>query len=420
MKYDVAVIGGGPAGMMAAGRAGERGARVLLLEKNINLGVKLLATGHGRCNLTNVSADVKPMVCAYGKNGKFLFSSFHRFGAEDLINFFANRGVVIKREDNGRVFPKSDNARDILNAFRNYLSESKVEIRFGAKVKEIISSGDKIQKIILANGDEIFADNFIVSTGGLSYPGTGSTGDGYKWLKKLGHTIISPRPALTPVVVKEKFVKELEGLSLKDIEISVFKAGKKVDVKIGEAIFTADGMSGPVIINLSNGIGRILPGKINLRIDFRPELDLAGLDRQIQKDFQTDNNKLFRNYLVGTLSPKLAPVIIKLSGIDGEKKVNLITKKERKRLTRVFKEFTLEVKGLKGFNKAMITAGGVELKEVDPKTMRSKLFQNLFLAGEILDLDGPTGGYNLQICWSTGYAAGDSAGFANLGKIMKN
>ena len=407
MKYDVAVIGGGPAGMMAAGRAGERGARVLLLEKNIDLGVKLLATGHGRCNLTNIAVDAKPMVDAYGKNGKFLFSSFHRFGAEDLMNFFKNRGVAIKIEYNGRVFPKSDKAGDVLNALRNYLLESKVEIRFGAEVKEIVSVGKKLEKIILANGDEVFADNFIVSTGGLSYPVTGSTGDGYKWFKKLGHTIASPRPALAPVVVKEKFVKELEGLSLKNVEISVFKEGKKVDGKIGEAIFTADGMSGPVIINLSNSIGRILPGKINLRIDFKPEMNLAEIDRQIQKDFQTDNNKLFRNYLAGALSPKLAPVIIKLLGVDGEKKVNLITVEERKKLARVLKEFVLEVKGLKGFEKAMITAGGVELKEVDPKTMRSKFFQNLFLAGEILDLDGPTGGYNLQICWSTGYAAGE-------------
>lgn len=409
MRYDVAVIGGGPAGMMAAGRAGERGARVILLEKNPSLGLKLLATGHGRCNLTNLSADAKTAIGAYGKNGKFLLSSFYKFGVKDLIEFFESRGVITKAEDNGRVFPASDKAGDILNVLKNYLLEAKVEIRYNAEVKEIFGQDKKIVKIILADGDEIVADKFIVATGGMSFPGTGSTGDGYGWLEKLGHMIVRPRPALTPVMVKESFIKELEGLSLREVEISVLQDGKKIASKTGEAIFTADGMSGPVIINLSEAIGRLLPGKISLRIDFRPELDSAGLDKQIQRDFQADNNKLLKNYLSGILPARAATVIAKLIGVDAEKKINLVTKEERKKLGKILKELTLEIKGLKGFDRAMLTAGGVALKEIDPSTLRSKLFANLFLAGEILDLAGPTGGYNLQICWSTGFAAGDSA-----------
>lgn len=405
----MAVIGGGPAGMMAAGRAGERGARVILLEKNSRPGIKLLATGHGRCNLTNLSADAKEMIGVYGKNGKFLLSSFHKFGVKDLIKFFESRGVAVKVEDNGRVFPVSDQAGDVLEVLKNYLLEAKVEIRYNAEVKEIVGQDKKIAKIILADGDEIIADKFIVATGGMSFPGTGSTGDGYGWLEKLGHTIARPRPALTPVIVKESFIKELEGLSLREVEISVLQDGKRVASKTGEAIFTADGMSGPIIINLSEVIGRLLPGKISLQIDFRPGLDLAELDKQIQRDFQADNNKLLKNYLSGILPARAAMLIIRLIGVDAEKKINLVTREERKKLGKILKELILEIKGLKGFDRAMLTAGGVELKEVDPSTLRSKLFANLFLAGEILDLAGPTGGYNLQICWSTGFAAGDSA-----------
>ncbi len=410
MQYDEAVIGGGPAGMMAAGRAGELGARVVLLEKNNRPGIKLLMTGKGRCNITNKIEEPRMMAERYGKNGKFLLSLFHRFGTEDVISFFESRGVMTKVEKGNRVMTKNDRSQDVLDALLGYLKEGKVEMKFNSEVKEIIRKENRIEKIILADGEEIIADKFIVCTGGKSYPVTGSTGDGYAWAKNLGHTVTDLSPALTPVIVKEKIVKELEGLSLKDAEIGVYKNDKKIDSKSGDALFTGDGMSGPIVINMSKIIARELPGKVELRIDFMPELDLEALDRKIQKEFQEGNNKLFRNSLDGLLPQKLIPVIIRLSEIDPEKKVNLVTREERKGLLNFLKSFSFEVKGVMGFEKAMVTSGGISLNEVDPKTMRSKIIENLFFSGEVLDLDGPTGGYNLQICWSTGYAAGEAAG----------
>lgn len=409
MKYDIAVIGGGPAGMMAAGRAGELGARVVLLEKNNRAGIKLLMTGKGRCNITNKIEEPREMAERYGKNGKFLLSLLHRFGTEDVIGFFESRGVMTKVEKGNRVLTKSDCSKDVLDALLKYLEEGGVEIRFNSEVREIIKKENKIEKIILADGKEIIADKFIISTGGKSYPVTGSTGDGYVWAKNLGHTVTGLSPALTPVIVKDKIVKELEGLSLKDVEISVYKDNKKIDSRFGEALFTGEGMSGPIVINMSKVVARALPGKVELRIDFMPELDLENLDRKVQAEFREGNNKLFKNSLDALLPQKLIPVIIQLSNIDPEKKVNLVTKEERKKLLKSLKEFSLEVKGIMGFEKAMVTSGGVSLNEIDPKTMKSKIVENLFFAGEIIDLDGPTGGYNLQICWSTGHAAGEAA-----------
>ncbi|MDP2736510.1 MAG: NAD(P)/FAD-dependent oxidoreductase [bacterium] len=410
MIYDVVVIGGGPAGMMAAGRAGERGARVLLLEKNKQLGAKLLATGHGRSNITNVLADKKEMINVYGGH-KFLFSAFSKFSVEDTIKFFNNLGVATKEEDRGRIFPLSDKAIDIRSALIRYLKQNSVEIKLGAEVKKIEAHDKKIIGVILNDGQEILGKSFIISTGGKAYPATGSTGDAYKWLADLGHKIIVPRPALTPVIVKEKIVKNLEGLSLKDVGISVYENKKKIISCIGEIMFTADGLSGPVIIDLSERIGAILPTPIFLQIDFEPEIESVELDKKLQSDFHRTGNKMFKNYLVSLVPPKLAPIIIGLAGVNEDKKVNAITKIERQALVRALKEFTLEVKELKGFDKAMVTAGGVDVKEVDPKTMCSKIYKNLFLAGEILDLDGPSGGYNLQICWSTGFSAGDGVSF---------
>lgn len=411
MTYDVVIIGGGPAGMMAAGRASERGARVLLLEKNKSLGLKLLATGHGRCNVTNTSADNKETIGVYGANAKFLLSAFYRFSVTDTLSFFADLGVATKVEDQGRVFPQSERASDVQLALLKYLERNKVEMKFGAEVKKIIGKDKKIEKIILTSGEEIFGKNFIIATGGKSYPDTGSTGDGYSWLASLGHTINIPRPALTPIVVKEKIVKQLEGLSLANIEISVYQNKKKIISTSGEIIFTADGISGPAIIDLSSRIGALLPTSTTMQIDFKPEFDASELEKKIQNDFHHSHNKIFKNYLLTLVPPKLAPVILQLTNISELEPVNTIMKEERQVLVRALKEFSLEVKELKGFDKAMITAGGVDVREVDPKTMCSRLYGNLFLAGEILDLDGPTGGYNLQICWSTGFVAGESVNF---------
>lgn len=410
MKYDVVIIGGGPAGMMAAGRAGELGARVCLVEKNSRLGVKLLITGHGRCNITNNAYAPREMASMYGKNGKFLLSAFSRFGVGDIINFFENRGVKTKIEKGNRVITESDKAQDALNALAGYLKEGRVDLKLNAEVRNIVRKGDAIEKIVLATDEEVTAKRFVLCTGGKSYPATGSTGDGYSWAQTLGHTVMPTSPSLTPVLLKDAIVKELEGLSLRDVRITAYKDDKKFDSGVGDALFTANGMSGPLIINMSKSIGKELSGNITLKIDLVPDLDFTALDMRIRKEFQEGPNRLLKNCLDMLLPQKLIPVIVRLAGIDSEKKVKDITKEERKKLLHLMKEFSLKVEGLPGFDKAVITTGGVELSEIDPKTMRSKLIENLYFAGEILDLDGPTGGYNLQVCWSTGYAAGEAAG----------
>lgn len=407
-KYNLAIIGGGPAGLMAAGRAGELGAKVILLEKNENPGIKLLITGKGRCNITNKTDDIKKFAENFGKKGKFLYSSLFRFGVNEIIDFFEERGVKTKVERGDRVFPESDCSKDVLDALLDYLKESQVEIKTNQEVIKIVKKENLIEKIVLLSGEEIFADNFLFATGGLSYPGTGSTGDGHSWLKKLGHTVTKISPALTPVIVKENFIKDLEGLSLKNVQITVLKNNKKIASRFGEAIFTGNGLSGPIVLDLSKEIGEALPGLVELSIDFKPALNFQELDKRIQTDFQAGSNRQFKNVLDRLLPQKIIPLFIWLSNIDPEKPVNLVTKEERKKLAGIFKDFRLTVSGLVGFEKAIVSAGGLDLSEVDPKTMRSKLIDNLYLAGEILDLDGPTGGFNLQVCWSTGFAAGES------------
>lgn len=408
MKYDVAVIGGGPAGMMAAGRAGEKGAKVVLIEKNRKLGLKLLITGKGRCNIAHNEINLREFVNKFGSNGKFLFSPLSKFSIEDTINFFEKRRVRLKVERGNRIFPVSDSSRDVVRALVGYLIKFKVDIKTGADVKKIKPLS---KKIILKSGEEILADNFIICTGGKSYPITGSTGDGYRWLKKLGHTISELRPALTPLILKETFIKELEGLSLKNVNISLYKNNKKIDSRFGEAIFTSRGMSGPIILDLSKKVGLEIDKESDLvlRIDFKPALDFIKLDQRIQRDFKKTNNKFFKNSLNDLLPQKLIPIILKLSGIDLSKKVNLVTSSERKKILHLLKEFDLHIKRLDDYRKAIITSGGVKLNEIDPLTMKSKIIPNLSLAGEVLDLDGPTGGYNLQVCWTTGWVAGDKA-----------
>ena len=394
--------------MISAGRAGELGASVILIEKNNNLGRKLLITGKGRCNITNKEKTPREFISEYGKNGQFLFSAFSKFGVQETINFFEKLNVKTKIERGGRVFPVSDRSQDVLGALINYLKKSHVEVKLNLTVKEIIKKDNKIEKIILANNEEITADKFIIATGGKSHPETGSTGDGYEWAKKLGHTVTSLAPSLVPIIVKEKIVKELEGLSLKNVEISVYKDNKKIDSRFGEAIFTDNGMSGPIIIDMSKNIGKELPRNVKIKIDFKPALDFLKLDQRVQRDFLKDAKKMFKNSLDDLLPQKLIPVIVKLSKINPDKKTSSITREERKKLLHLLKEFTLEVKSLAAHERAIVTSGGIKLSEIEQKTMKSKLIDNLYFAGEILDIDGPTGGYNLQICWTTGYIAGES------------
>ena len=393
--------------MMAAGHAAELGARVLLLEKNSALGIKLLMTGKGRCNITNAEDDIKKLISVYGKNGKFLHSAFNKFSNKDIVNFFESRGLKTKVEKNNKVFTISDSSKDVVDCLEKYLRENKVEIQYNSPVEKIITTENKIDKIILKSGKEVKADKYIIATGGKSYPASGSTGDAYKWLEIMGHTIIKPKPSLSPIVVNEKFIKKLEGLSLQDVEASLWD-NRKLNSLIGDALFTSNGLSGPIILNLSKIVSANPNKNLKIKIDFKPGLDFPGLDKSLQDELTEQKNKQLKNSLSNLLPNKLVPVIIELSGIKADKKVNEITKEERKKLVKLIKDFELNIKGVIGFEKAVITSGGVNLKEVDPKTMKSKIVENLHFAGEILDLDGPTGGYNLQVAWSTGYSAGEN------------
>ena len=293
--------------------------------------------------------------------------------------------------------------------FLRLIKQNNITLLTDCRIKKISQNQNTIEKIILENTG-IKAGNYLISTGGLSYPLTGSTGEGYKWARQMGHTVIKPEPALTPVLVKEKPVKELEGLSLKNVRISVYQNNRKQDARFGEALFTGTGLSGPIILDMSKSIGKLLAnGKTGLFIDFKPALDFNALDKRILRDLETYNNRSIKNILPELLPGKLIPVILKEAKVDPDKKGHSITKDERKKLRSLLKQFPLTIKGLSGFKKAIITTGGISLKEVDPKTMRSRIINNLYFAGEILDLDGPTGGYNLQVCWSTGYLAGECA-----------
>lgn len=411
MFYDLIVIGGGPTGMMAAGRAAELGAQVLLLEKNKNLGIKLLSTGHSRCNLSN-AVPIRELINSFGENGKFLFSAFSKFGPEEVIDFFNERGLETKIEKNNRVFPKSDKSADVLKTLAAYLKENKVKIIFEANVKKITEKNQIISKVSLVDGREFSAKNYLIATGGLSYPTTGSTGDAYKWLKSLGHKIIKTYPALAPIIVREKFVKELEGLSLVDAEFTLKKDDKILNKKRGEAIFTADGLSGPVIFALSANAAKNLP-EVELIIDLMPEKKLSELDQYWQEKFNFQQNKQIKNVLGEIFPSRLAEKILEIAGIDLTAKINQINKFERKKICAVIKNLNFKIIKVAGYDKAMLTTGGLDLKEVDQKTMSSKLIKNLLVAGEVLDLDSPTGGFNLQACWSTGRLAGESALITN-------
>jgi predicted Rossmann fold flavoprotein len=405
-KYDIAVIGAGPAGMIAAGAAAENGAKVVLIEKNDRPGRKLLITGKGRCNITNAEYDLSAFAKAFGKKGKFLYSALQTFGVEDTIQFFNQRGLETKVERGRRVFPVSDQAADVLQVLLNFLKERQVKLLNNCSVTKLVKKGSRLQKIKTSKG-EITANKFILCSGGLSYPATGSSGQGYKWAAELGHNIIKPTPALVPIKTRESWVKDLEGLSLKNVRVSIYQQAKKQDERFGEALFTGKGMSGPIILDMSKKVWELInQGPVELQIDLKPALDYPKLNARLIRDFQKMHNKMFKNCLADLLPQKLIPVIIGLSGIDPEKKANSITKEERNKLLHLLKELKVHVASLYGFEKAVVTSGGVDLKEIDPRTMRSKLIENLYFAGEILDLDAPTGGYNLQMCWSTGFLAG--------------
>lgn len=410
-KYDITVIGGGPSGMMAAGRAAELGAKVILLEKNSILGKKLLITGKGRCNFTHYEFDRNKIAEKFEKKGRFLYGALENFGVSDVLDFYKSRGLQWKVERGNRVFPANGDAGDILKILTDYLKKGKVTVYYDTGVTDIIKSENETGNFrINTQKHSIFSDKLIICTGGKSYPQTGSTGDGYYWAEKFGHRIIKPSPALNPIRVSESWVKELQGLTLKNVSLYLYQGGKKRDERFGEMLFTHFGISGPIVMDMSRDIGRRLKkSNVKLWLDLKPALDFKKLDERIRRDFQEFKGRMFKNSLKKLLPASMIEVMIKLSGIDAEKKVDYISKDERNRLLHLFKELELTPTQLLGFQWSMVTSGGIDLREVNSNTMASKKLNNLYFAGEILDLDAPSGGYNLQQCWSTGYLAGESA-----------
>lgn len=411
-RFDIAIVGAGASGIMAAiwAKKVNREARVVLLEKNKELGKKILITGKGRCNITQAEFETQEFVSKIGKNGKFLYSSLTNFGPLQTIDFFHKLGLKTKIERGGRVFPISDDANEVIQVLRRELENLGVTIMFRETVKSINikkSAGQlNIESLELSN-KIIFAQNFIIATGGKSYPSTGSTGDGFNWSKKIGHQVNSPTPALVPIEIAENWIDDLKGLSLRNIKLTAFADGKKKLERFGEMIFTHFGVSGPIILDASAEIGKLLKKSlVTLQIDLKPALDYPKLDTRLQRDFSENRNKNFKNYLPDLIPKKLIELFIKLSGVEPSKKLHFINREERKKILHLLKEFTIKPTRLLDFEWAIITAGGVDLKQVESSTMKSKIIPNLYFAGELLDLAGPTGGYNLQIAWSTGATAG--------------
>ena len=407
---NVIVVGGGAAGMMAAVFAARSGQNVQLLEKNEKLGKKLFITGKGRCNITN-AADIEDLFTAVISNPKFLYSGFYSFTNQQVIDFFEELGVKTKIERGERVFPVSDHSSDVIAAFSRELKSLGVSVSLHTEVKELLCEQDKVCGVLLTNGKKMKADAVIVATGGISYPSTGSTGDGYRFAKETGHRVTELLPSLVPMEVRQWYAKELQGLSLRNIEICITDGKKKLYEEFGELLFTHYGVTGPVILSASSVVGKTLRKKeLTLHIDLKPALSEEQLDKRILREFDANHNKQYKNSIDSLFPAKLKPVMIELSEIEPEKKVNEITKEERQRLVHLIKDFTMTLTGLRGYNEAIITKGGVSVKEIDPGTMESKIIKGLYFAGEVLDLDAVTGGYNLQIAWSTGYLAGINAG----------
>lgn len=401
---EVFVIGGGPSGMMAAITAAQKGNRVTLFEKNDKLGKKLFITGKGRCNVTNAS-EIEEIIENIPGNGNFLYSALYTFTNNDLMNLIENTGVPLKIERGNRVFPKSDKSSDIIKAFESLLKKLNVKLMLNTNVDDIIIDGNNIKGIKI--GDKInYCDSLIIATGGKSYPLTGSTGDGYVFANKAGHSIEDIKPSLVPLIVKEDYIKELQGLSLKNVSISVKSGKKTIFSDLGEMIFTHFGISGPLVLSMSRYIIDMFPGKVLVHINLKPGLTEEQLDKRIQRDFEKYSRKMFKNSLDDLLPQKLIPVIIKLSGIDEEKEVNQISKIERANIVNLLRDFKVTAIGTRPIDEAIITSGGVCVKEINPSTMESKLVKGLFYAGEVIDVDALTGGFNLQIAFSTGYLAG--------------
>ena len=413
--YDVVIIGGGPAGLMAACKAGEEGKKVLVIEKNNELGKKLLISGGGRCNLTNANPNHREFVSKFGKKGNFLFSPFSIFGVQDTIKFFNNLGLKTKIELGFRVFPESDNSVDVLNVLVNRATGLGVEFKLNTEVAGI-KADKKSKQIIgvnLISGEMIEGKKFILTTGGMSHPETGSTGDGFKWLKEIGHKVTESKPSLVPIKIKEDWVSELSGISLDNVGITVSSAEQNQNIKKkGRILFTHNGLSGPTILNMSKSIGELLEyssNEVNLSLDFFPGVGLDQMHEMMLKTFETNVNRKIKNLTFKEVPAKIFELILKQLEIDPEWEINEVKREERLSLIEKFKKFEMKVGGLLGFDQAIISSGGLDLNEIDFKTMGSKLYSNLYFAGDILDFDRPSGGFSLQLCWTTGYIAGKNA-----------
>lgn len=403
----VAIIGGGAGGMLCGIIAARHGHKVSIYEKNDKLGRKLFITGKGRCNLTNACENPEEFLEQMTSNKKFLYRSFYKFTNQDVMDLFVELGVPLKTERGGRVFPVSDRAGDVIGALEKELILQKVSIYRNREVKSLWIEEDWVKGIVFKDGKKEKADRVIVATGGVSYPSTGSTGDGYQFAMDAGHKIISPSPALVPLETKEDFVRELQGLSLKNVRIAVKEGKKEIYKGFGEMLFTHYGISGPLVLSASSFLTkRKKKVPVKLFIDLKPALTVEELDTRIQRDFEKNRKKQFKNGVADLFPSKLIPIMIKLSGIEAERKICNITKEQRLQFARKIKNMTLEIKGTRGFQEAIITKGGVCVKEINPSTMESKLVRGLYFIGEVLDVDALTGGYNLQIAWSSAFAAG--------------
>jgi len=410
--WDLVVIGGGPAGMMAAGTASSKNKnlKVLLIEKNDSLGKKLLITGGGRCNITNAEFDTRLLLSKYKEAEPFLFSPFSAFGVKESLDFFLSRGLDTKVENEKRAFPITERAQSVWDVLVKNLKENKVEILSNSPVKKLVEDGKQIIEAILENGDKIHGKKFIVATGGTSRPETGSTGDGFKWLKDLGHKVLDSDASLVPISIKDSWVKKLSGVTLTDIKLSLFQDGEKQKVEKGKILFTHFGISGPTVLNMSRDVGELLKyGEVFIELDLLPKENYGTLNEKLQELFKKENKKMIKNSLDILVPSSLVPTVLEKAGVSGDTFNNSLTREARISLVQSIKHLKMQVLGLLGKEKAIVSSGGVDLSEVDFKTMRSRLFPNLYIVGDVLNIDRPSGGYSLQLCWTTGFVAGSDA-----------
>ncbi len=404
-QIDLVVAGGGPAGMMCAYQAAARGVKTVLLDPNDKLGRKLRITGKGRCNLTN-ACDVKTVMANIPGDGRFLYSALNRFSPSDTMAFFESNGLPLKTERGNRVFPQSDNANDVAATMADLCRKAGVTVR-RTKARQIIAENGAVTGVVTGQG-VIPCRAAAVCTGGLSYPLTGSTGEGYRFAEECGHTVTPRRPSLVPLESEDAYCAEMQGFSLKNVTLSAFENNKLIYKELGEMLFTHFGVSGPLVLSASAHMGKMGSAPYRLEIDLKPGLDEKKLDARLLRDFEKYANREYKNALGDLLGGRMIPVVIRLSGIPEDTRVNNITREQRMKLLHVLKAFPVSVSGFRPIDEAIVTAGGVSTKEINPRTMESKLIQGLYFAGEVLDLDAYTGGFNLQIAWSTGFVAGNA------------